>query len=437
MSQNFVTNTPPSTTSGSAFATQTDDRSDALLTMHSGAVRPPYAKAGTAWLKNDGSPWVLYFYDGAQDVQLATVDPVTHVISWNLADSYDPDLAAIAGLSPTKNDQLVYRDGAWAAVPGLLSGLRNRLINPLFYVDFQAQNTGVTADARHVVEGWVLSHSNDVTTQTLSRVTGDSVPYSLRYAVTTGSDPSLAAGAYAAIETAVEGNDLADALWGTANAKPVWIAGRVMAPTTGVYCVSLCNSDNSRSYVFEVDCIADTWVDFEVEVPGDTAGTWLKNQGIGTRLRFCVAGGANFETAADAWAGGNFLVTANQANGTETNGNQYRIENVRLSVGAPVGQDWIGYNNELLRCQRYYQVHTHRLRWDQAIAGEVVGQILPMPQAMRATPTVVIDQLDAINMQSINVYGVSSYSMQIDYGGSAAGGASDYRFNVRLNARLI
>lgn len=72
MSQTFNTNTPL-TTSGSQLASQIDARSDALLTMHSGASRPSYAKQGTLWLKNDVDPRLVYFYDGSTDVLFAQV----------------------------------------------------------------------------------------------------------------------------------------------------------------------------------------------------------------------------------------------------------------------------------------------------------------------------------------------------------------------------
>src|SRR5690242_3657087 len=54
----------------------------AIVSGHSGTVRPSYVAAGTTWWDTatpGGGVWTLNYYDGANDVPLGTLDTSTHV----------------------------------------------------------------------------------------------------------------------------------------------------------------------------------------------------------------------------------------------------------------------------------------------------------------------------------------------------------------------
>lgn len=57
------------------FAERTDDSFDALLSLHKGPSRPSYAEAGTLWLDDNSTPWVLKIFDGSDDITIGTVNP--------------------------------------------------------------------------------------------------------------------------------------------------------------------------------------------------------------------------------------------------------------------------------------------------------------------------------------------------------------------------
>jgi hypothetical protein len=57
------------------FAERTDDSFDALLSLHKGNSRPAYAEAGTLWLDDNSTPWVLKLFDGSDDITIGTVNP--------------------------------------------------------------------------------------------------------------------------------------------------------------------------------------------------------------------------------------------------------------------------------------------------------------------------------------------------------------------------
>lgn len=325
---------------------------------------------------------------------------------------------------------------------GSLSGFKNRLQNPLFQVDIEGNAGGVapaSGAVAHVVEGWRITHTSDVTTLTGSRVAGDSVPYALRMTVTTGSDTSIAAAQLAAFQTALEGYDIADAKWGTADAKPVWISGRIKAPTTGTYCVGVRNAASNRSFVFEVACTAGTWVDFEKEVPGDTSGTWDSTTGMGFLLSFTAACGSSLQTTADTWAAGAYLSTANQANGLATNSNVFEIENIRVSVGKPIKTEWRPYPLDLAQCQRYYRKFTGRpLIWAGYISsGGGYGVTLNFMD-MRTTPSIVTSGFTSLGIPEGPTVVSSPNSVEIEH---IANTTLAYGFflysSITLNARMI
>ena len=310
-------------------------------------------------------------------------------------------------------------------------GFENRLINPLFQVDIEGNAGGVTVAGSHVVEGWLLSHSTDVTTITGSRVAGDSVPYALRMAVTTGSDVSIAAGHNASFFTAIEGYDIADAKWGTADAKSVWVCGRIKAPTTGVYCVAVRNEAADRSYVFEVECTAGTWVDFEKEIPGDTSGTWNKTNASGLWLTFMVACGSTFHTTADTWSAGNKVATSNQANGLATEGNIFEIEDIRVSVGKPIKTEWRPYSLDLTHCLRFYEKVLNVIfgTYSTTVNGSYCHWAFKVPK--RVTPTITNGPTAGSTLDNISVNGCNAY------GASGGAGYAGFTASAAANARLI
>jgi len=57
------------------FAERADDSFDALLSLHKGNSRPAYAEAGTLWLDDSSTPWVMKLFDGSDDITIGTVNP--------------------------------------------------------------------------------------------------------------------------------------------------------------------------------------------------------------------------------------------------------------------------------------------------------------------------------------------------------------------------
>lgn len=68
------------------------DALNALYATNKGSSRPANAVAGTTWLDDTGTPWLLKQYDGAADILLARINATDNTIEW--AESAEQDVAS-------------------------------------------------------------------------------------------------------------------------------------------------------------------------------------------------------------------------------------------------------------------------------------------------------------------------------------------------------
>ena len=84
------------TSSGSDLATALPLWEAAMNSCHAGSTRPSYAVAKTLWVNDATNPWVLYMFDGTDDIQLGTINATTNKFIAN-----DESVARLAGASFT------------------------------------------------------------------------------------------------------------------------------------------------------------------------------------------------------------------------------------------------------------------------------------------------------------------------------------------------
>ena len=106
------------------------------------------------------------------------------------------------------------------------------------------------------------------------------------------------------IRQAIEGLNVSDLDWGSANAKTVTLSFWVRSSLTGTFGGALTNSDGTRSYPFSYTIsAANTFEQKTITIAGDTSGTWLKTNGVGVFLNFGLGVGTTYSGTAGAWAG--------------------------------------------------------------------------------------------------------------------------------------
>lgn len=248
--------------------------------------------------------------------------------------------------------------------PRIVSGYRNRHLNPAFQVNQDRVPSSDPVDitsSGYIMDGvLVASLGSGVLRGTQApKPTPGGSPSRARLVVQT-ADTSFAASDYYGIEFLIEGIDVADLQFGTSNAKSFVWRGVVCLPQ-GTYGLSFSNNAN-RSYVTKFSISAaeankDKLV--SVVVPGDTSGTWLKDaSGIGLRVRITFGFGSSFLTATEgAWLTGNFVGTAAQTNAVATVGNTLEVADVGLYAGTQL-PEWLmpNYDDDLRECRRYFRV---------------------------------------------------------------------------------
>jgi hypothetical protein len=156
----------------------------------------------------------------------------------------------------------------------------------------------------------------------------------------------------------VEGFNVADLAWGTANAKTITVSFWVRSSLTGTFGGSIYNSAVNRSYPFSYTISsANTWESKAVVISGDTSGTWLTTNGIGLYLNFSLGAGSTVSGTAGSWSAGRYDSVTGATSVVGTNGATFYITGVQLEAGSVATPfERRSYGQELALCQRYYTV---------------------------------------------------------------------------------
>jgi hypothetical protein len=200
---------------------------------------------------------------------------------------------------------------------------------------------------------------------------------SLSFNKTTGAAPAATDGNY--IYQAIEGYNISDLAWGTANAKTITLSFWVYAGSTGTFGGSLRNGSSPLySYPFTYTIpVANTWTQISITIAGPTVGTWGTDNTAGIYVFFDLGSGSNFRTTAGAWASGNYVgATGATTYPTSTSGGAFYLTGVQLEVGTlatPYEMQIV--SDQLAQCQRYYE--KLRCNWENYAIGAgnyAVGQ---------------------------------------------------------------
>jgi hypothetical protein len=255
------------------------------------------------------------------------------------------------------------------------------------------------ASGTYIMDSWYASNNTDGTMTSAQVTTGGIAPSGspMRLAVAcTVIDASLAAAQLASLEQRLEGLNVADLEWGTASAKSIVVRFVVKTSLAGTYGFSVCNGAGNRSYVQTFTVAAgevNTDKTLTFVVPGDTTGTWAKDTTTGLIVRICLASGSTFTTASTGWQAGNFLgITGSQVNFmSSAAGSAFYLADAGLYEGTAAPPFEVpSYQEELRRCQRYWENGTFHVIGAGYAANSVIANRVSFKNTKRATPTVAI-----------------------------------------------
>ena len=239
-----------------------------------------------------------------------------------------------------------------------VTGFKNRIINGAMVIDQRNAGASVTLnDGVYPVDRFrgVITQSSKLTAQQLT--SSPPVGFTNYLGITSSSAYSVVSGDTFSIQQRIEGFNVADLGWGTANAKTVTLSAWVYSSLTGTFGGALLNSANTRSYPFSYTISsANTWTQISVTIAGDTSGTWVTNNGIGIKVGFGLGSGATYSGTANAWAGAEYYAPTGATSVVGTSGATFYITGVQLEVGSTATSfDYRPYGTELALCQRYFQ----------------------------------------------------------------------------------
>ena len=245
-----------------------------------------------------------------------------------------------------------------AASPNVL---KNRIINGDMRIDQRNAGASVTPT---VTNTYTLDRWNEELSQaskfSIQQNAGSVTPpagFTNYLGVTSLSSYSILSTDFFTIEQRIEGYNVADLAWGTANAKTITLSFWVRSSLTGTFGGALSNSAYNRSYPFTYTIsTANTWTQISVTIAGDTSGTWLTTNGIGMYVFFGLGAGSTQSQTAGAWVGVGCVSATGATSVVSTNGATFYITGVQLEQNTSATPfERRLYNQELANCQRYYR----------------------------------------------------------------------------------
>jgi hypothetical protein len=238
------------------------------------------------------------------------------------------------------------------------SFLRNRIINGDMVIDQRNNGASVTPNNSYTLDRWLglLSQTSKFTVQQNAGSVTPPAGFTNYLGVTSSSAYSVLSGDFFGIMQFIEGYNIADLAWGTANARTITISFWVRSSLTGTFGGSLRNSAANRSYPFSYTInAANTWEQKTVTIAGDTTGTWLTNNGVGVYVNFSLGAGSTFSGTAGAWSAANLISATGATSVVGTSSATFYITGVQLEVGSTATPfERRLYGQELINCQRYY-----------------------------------------------------------------------------------
>jgi len=234
-------------------------------------------------------------------------------------------------------------------------GFKNRIINGAMVISQRGTSFSNPTGGVYTLDRWYVRIQNASVSSTITQSSTAPAGFinSLYLNVATGS----ASGSTdrAQLYQGIEGFNVADLGWGTANAKTVTLSFWVYSSKTGQFGGAFQNNAGNRSYPFTYTISsANTWTQISVTVAGDTSGTWTTDNSAGIQLLFDLGMGSTYLGTAGAWAGADYRGATGDTSIVATSGATFYITGVQLEKGSTATSfDYRPYGTELQLCQRY------------------------------------------------------------------------------------
>ena len=289
-------------------------------------------------------------------------------------------------------DKITFADGS--STSSGYTGFKNRIINGAMVINQRAFSGSITAAgiSLYTLDRWQsIFELNDKFTISQNAGSVTPPPGFINYlGITSSAATTILSTNYFGLNQKIEGLNISDLDWGTANAKPVTVSFWVRSSLTGAFGGSITNSNQSYSYPFSYTILnANTWEQKTISIAGPTSGTWLTTNAVGLILTFNLGYGSTYAGTAGSWASAAYYTATGTQNLLSTNGATLYITGVQLEVGSSATTfEYRDYGREFIMCQRYYQTVDRCMGMGNYYGSSAqIQTVIPLPVTMRAAPT--------------------------------------------------
>jgi len=239
-------------------------------------------------------------------------------------------------------------------------GFKNRIINGSMVISQYNGTSSVTPSGDTYFIDRFRSGASQTSKLTWQQNAGSVTPpagFTNYIGVKPNATVSLGSGDYFQMLQRIEGFNVADFGWGTANAKTVTLSFWVYSNVTGLFGGSLENGSETRSYPYSYTIsAANTWQYVTITIPGDTSGTWATDNTKGISINWNFGCGSTYTGTAGSWASAQYFAPTGVTSIMGSTSNYMYFTGVQIEVGTQATSfDYRPYGTELALCQRYYE----------------------------------------------------------------------------------
>ena len=235
--------------------------------------------------------------------------------------------------------------------------LKNRIINGAMQIDQRNAGASVTigaSTATYTLDRW-RAYATQASKMSFQQSTDAPTEFVNSLKVTSLSAYSVLSSDLFNVTQPIEGYNIADFGWGTANAKTVTLSFWVKSSLTGTFSGAF-NGQNNRCYAFTYTISsANTWEQKTVTIAGDTSGTWGTGNSYGIYLTWSLGAGSAYLISANSWQAADIIGATGSNSVVGTSGATFYITGVQLEQNTSATPfERRLYGQELANCQRYY-----------------------------------------------------------------------------------
>jgi len=282
-----------------------------------------------------------------------------------------------------------------AGVLAAAAPFRNRVYNGNMIIDQRnTATTAITTNASYAMDRFILAMGLTSGSVALSQAaTPATLTGFTKCAKLVGSSINVSGSYnYVSINQIIEGQNIADLMWGTSSAQPVTLSFWVYCTATGTYSAGVRNNGATRSYQSSYTITAaNTWQQVVIPIPGDTTGTWPTDNTGSLHVYISFASHSSLATTAGSWAAGNYIAVTGMSN---LGSNTAYVTGVQLEKGSIATPfEYRPPSVELQLCQRYFVRFGSSSGSDYCIAAGHMREayscdaLVALPVTMRVSPT--------------------------------------------------